>query len=398
MKDLSANLARRKSEHLYRSRLVLDGPQGVEVSLQGKRYLSFCSNDYLGLANHPDVVKALQQGAEKYGVGSGAAHLITGHCAAHHRLEEELAEFVGRPRALLFSTGYMANLGVAGALLKRGSSIFEDKLNHASLIDAGRLCDGKMIRYRHGDIADLHKRMEEHADKDSLIASDGVFSMDGDLAPVADLARIAKQRKAWLWIDDAHGLGVLGKQGRGTLELAGLELHDVPVLMGTLGKAFGTFGAFVAGSEELIETLIQEARTYIYTTAIPAPVAEATRASLRLVLQEAWRRDHLRELIQRFRHGASQLGLPIMDSTTPIQPVVVGDAKLCVAFSEALRGKGVLISPIRPPTVPKDTARLRITLSAAHKPEHVDRLLECLATLFTEPAYSEARQQALAGH
>ncbi len=395
MKDLSANLSRRKSEHLYRSRLVLEGPQGVEVSVDGKRYLSFCSNDYLGLANHPDVIRALQQGADQYGVGSGAAHLVTGHSKVHHALEEELAEFVQRPRALLFSTGYMANLGVASALIGHGSYLYEDRLNHASLVDAGRLCDGKMIRYRHADVGDLEQRLEEHGDHDCFIASDGVFSMDGDLAPAADLAKLAKRRHASLWIDDAHGLGVLGANGRGTLELAGLGIDEVPIFMGTLGKALGTFGAFVAGSEELIETLIQEARTYIYTTAIPAPVAVATRTSLRLVKKESWRRDRLRELIRRFREGASQLGLPVMDSVTPIQPIVVGDSKQCVSISDALRCKGILITAIRPPTVPKDTARLRITLSADHSTEHVDRLLECLETLF--PA-GETGQRAASDH
>ncbi len=391
MKDLAFNLARRKTEHLYRSRLVLEGPQGVEVYMDGHRYLSFCSNDYLGLANNPEVIRALQQGADQYGVGSGAAHLVTGHSKVHHELENELAEFVQRPRALLFSTGYMANLGVAGALIGHGSHLYEDRLNHASLVDAGRLCDGKMIRYRHADVGDLEQRLGEHGDNDCFIASDGVFSMDGDLAPVADLAKLAKLSHASLWIDDAHGLGVLGANGRGTLEVAGLGVDEVPIFMGTLGKALGTFGAFVAGSEDLIETLIQESRTYIYTTAIPAPVAAATRTSLRLAKKESWRRDHLRELIRYFREGASQLGLPVMDSVTPIQPIVVGDSKQCVSVSEALRSKGILITAIRPPTVPKDTARLRVTLSANHSTDHVDRLLECLETLF--PA-GEAGQRA----
>lgn len=382
MKDLSANLARRKAEHLYRRRLLLEGPQGTEVLMDGCRYLSFCSNDYLGLANNPDVIKALQQGADQYGVGSGAAHLVTGHSKVHHELEDELAEFVQRPRALLFSTGYMANLGIAGALIGHGSYLYEDRLNHASLVDAGRLCDGKMIRYRHADVEDLKRRLEGHGADDCFIASDGVFSMDGDLAPTVELSKLAKLRHASLWIDDAHGLGVLGANGRGTLELAGLGIDEVPIFMGTLGKALGTFGAFVAGSEDLIETLIQEARTYVYTTAIPAPVAAATRTSLRLVKKESWRRGHLQELVRRFREGAGQLGLPIMDSITPIQPIVVGDAKRCVSISEALRSKGILITAIRPPTVPKDTARLRITFSANHSTEHVDRLLECLGTIF----------------
>ena len=384
MKVLLSILADRKARHLYRKRLVIDGPQGIEVTVDGRRCLSFCSNDYLGLANHPDVVNALQRGAAKYGVGSGAAHLVTGHCQVHHELEEELAEFTGRPRALLFSTGYMANLGIASALVDRGTHIYEDRLNHASLIDAGRLCDGKMIRYRHADVADLDRRLEESGKRGGLIASDGVFSMDGDVAPLFDLARVAKHREAWLWIDDAHGLGVLGATGRGSVELAGLGMKEVPVLMGTLGKAFGTFGAFVAGSEELIETLIQTARTYIYTTALPPAVAAATRTSLRLVQLEGWRRDHLQQLIRRFRRGAAELDLPVMTTNTPIQPIVIGDSERCVRISEALHRNGILITAIRPPTVPKGTARLRMTLCAEHTEAQVDQLLEQLAALCAE--------------
>ena len=377
--DLHAALEQLKRDNLYRTRRVLDGPQGPEVISDGRRLLSFCSNDYLGLANHPELIHALQRGAERYGVGSGAAHLVSGHSAAHHALEEELAAFVQRPRALLFSTGYMANLGVMAALLGRGAAVFEDRLNHASLIDAGLLSGARLLRYAHADAAALGTRLTQSSAKQKLVASDSVFSMDGDLAPVPELAATSAQHDAWLMIDDAHGLGVLGRNGGGVLEHFGLGMAEVPILMGTLGKAFGSFGAFVAGSDDLIETLIQRARSYIYTTATPPALAEATRAALRLVQSEGWRRERLIELVARFRAGAEQLGLPLTQSTTPIQPLIVGDAARALQLSQALNERGILISAIRPPTVPEGTARLRITLSAAHSEAQIDRLLGALA-------------------
>ncbi len=376
--DLHTALEQLKRENLYRTRRVVEGPQGPEINVDGRCLLSFCSNDYLGLANHPEVIRALQRGAEHYGVGSGAAHLVSGHSAAHHALEEELAAFVQRPRALLFSTGYMANLGVMAALLGRGDSVFEDRLNHASLIDAGLLSGARLLRYVHADAQALEMRLEQSTAKQKLVASDGVFSMDGDLAPLPELAASSARHAAWLMIDDAHGLGVLGRNGGGVLEHFGLGMAEVPILMGTLGKAFGSFGAFVAGSADLIETLIQRARSYIYTTATPPALAEATRAALRLVQSEGWRRERLVELVARFRAGAAQLGLPLAQSATPIQPLIVGDATRAVQLSQALNERGILISAIRPPTVPEGTARLRITLSAGHSEAQVDRLLGAL--------------------
>ncbi len=377
--NLGAALARRRDDHLYRTRRMLEGPQGAEVVIDGQRYLNFCSNDYLGLANHPQVIEALQCGAAQYGVGSGAAHLICGHSTAHHALEDELAAFTQRPRALLFSTGYMANLGVMGALLGRGDTVLQDRLNHASLIDAAQLSGARLQRYLHGDVAALEHKLAAGKIKKTLIASDGVFSMDGDIAPVAQLAALAREHKAALMIDDAHGLGVLGAHGGGTLEQLGLNLDDVPVLMGTLGKAFGTFGAFVAGSEELIETMIQQARSYIYTTALPPALAEATRASLKLVQTEAWRRERLHQLIARFTRNASELKLSFMPSLTPIQPLLIGDSAQALALSEKLFARNIMVSAIRPPTVPQGQARLRITLSCAHSEAQVDRLLEELS-------------------
>ncbi|MDE2088386.1 MAG: 8-amino-7-oxononanoate synthase [Gammaproteobacteria bacterium] len=386
MSTLAAELAQRKAQYLYRQRRVLSSAQGPEVICDGRRCLSFCSNDYLGLANHPEVVRALQQGAADYGAGSGAAHLVSGHSAVHHALEEALAEFTGRPRALLFSTGYMANLGVVPALAHRGDRVFEDRLNHASLLDAGLLSGARLIRYPHADSEALEQRLARNTRGRALIASDGVFSMDGDLAPVPALAQVARRHGAWLLIDDAHGLGVIGPGGRGTLEHYGLAPDDTTLLVGTLGKAFGTFGAFVAGTDDLIETLIQCARTYIYTTAPPPAVARATLTSLSIAQAESWRREHLRTLIARFRAGAAQLGLPLMDSATPIQPLIVGEAGRALALSEALRARGILISAIRPPTVPQGRARLRITFSAAHGEAHVDRLLEALEESFPKAA------------
>ncbi len=341
--------------------------------------LSFCSNDYLGLANHPEVVAALQRGAAHWGVGSGSAHLVNGHSAAHHALEEELADFVGRPRALLFSTGYMANLGVISALAGRGETVFEDRLDHASLLDGALLSRATLRRYPHADAAELAGLADRGQVR--LIATDGVFSMDGDLAPLPALAQVARQTGAWLQVDDAHGIGVLGTEGRGSLDHFGLGPQQAPILMGTLGKALGTFGAFVAGSEELIETLIQRARPYIYTTATPPALAEATRTSLALARREEWRRERLRALIRRFRQGASQLGLPLGDSCTPIQPLLAGSARRALVWARALEDAGLLVTPIRPPTVPEGTARLRITLTASHTDRDLDRLLESLAQL-----------------
>ena len=385
MKDLRHDLDQRKAQQLYRTRRVSGGPQGPLMRVDGEELLAFCSNDYLGLANHPEIVRALKAGADAWGVGSGAAHLVNGHSAAHHALEEELAEFAGYPRALLFSTGYMANLGVIGALVGHGDRVFEDRFNHASLLDAARYSGARLVRYAHNDTEDLRQRLSGSGYSERLIATDGVFSMDGDIAPLAELSETARAAQAWLLVDDAHGIGVLGAHGRGSLEHCGLERGDRPILMGTLGKAFGSFGAFVAGSEELIETLIQQARTYIYTTATPPALAEATRASLRLVRDEAWRREKLRALIARFRAGAAQLGLQLMASETPIQPLLIGESAAAVRISEGLRAQGFLVPAMRPPTVPEGTARLRITFSAMHDETHVDRLLAALDATVNHP-------------
>lgn len=374
---LTAKLDDLAQQGLYRSRRVVSSAQGIKLNIDGKQVVNFCSNDYLGLANHPNVVQAFKTAADEYGVGSGSAHLICGHSAAHHALEEELAAFTGRDRALLFSTGYMANIGVISALVGRGDAVFEDRLNHASLLDGGLLSGARFKRYAHANVADLAVKLDK-ATGNKLIATDGVFSMDGDFSPLDDLAVVAKKHKAWLMVDDAHGLGVLGQHGGGLLEHYGLTQNAVPVLMGTLGKSLGTSGAFVAGSEVLIETLIQKTRSYIYTTALPPAIAEATRASLKIVIAESWRRDKLKQLAECFRLGAEQLGLTLTPSSSAIQPVLIGDSQTAVDISKALFDAGFLVSAIRPPTVPQGSARLRVTFSALHEEQQVDQLLDAL--------------------
>ncbi|UAW97845.1 8-amino-7-oxononanoate synthase [Halopseudomonas nanhaiensis] len=375
--NLSARLAERRDADLYRRRPLLETPQGVNVLVDGQSLLAFCNNDYLGLANHPQVIEAFVQGARQWGVGGGASHLVVGHSTPHHQLEEALAAFTGRPRALLMSSGYMANLGAVTALVGQGDTVLEDRLNHASLLDAGLLSGARFSRYLHNDAASLQSRLGK-AVGDTLVVTDGVFSMDGDLAELPAICAAARQHGAWVMVDDAHGFGCLGEHGGGIVEHFGLNTEDVPVLIGTLGKAFGTAGAFVAGSEELIESLIQFARPYIYTTSQPPAVACATLRSLELLREEVWRRVHLARLIVRFREGVSAIGLELMNSPTPIQPIVVGSSARALALSAALRERGILVTAIRPPTVPRGTARLRVTLCAAHTEADVDRLLETL--------------------
>lgn len=378
MRDLQAGLEERKRAHLYRKPRVIDGATEIRQRVDGRAMLAFCSNDYLGLANHPLVKQAAIAGVECYGVGSGASHLVNGHSSAHQALEQELAEWTGRERALLFSSGYLANLAVAGALVGRKDTVIQDRLNHASLLDSAHLSEAKLLRYQHNDLDSARQQLMQ-AQGERLLMTDGVFSMDGDLADLPALAQLCSEQDAWLMVDDAHGLGVLGNQGGGSLEHFGLSQSQVPILMGTLGKAFGIMGAFVAGSADLIETLIQQARSYIFTTASPPALAEATRASLQLVRTESWRRQYLAELIQEFRAGAERLGLQLLASTTPIQPVLLGTSERALAWSQALEHQGILVPAIRPPTVPQGAARLRITFSAAHQQQDVRLLLDALA-------------------
>ncbi|WP_024329314.1 8-amino-7-oxononanoate synthase [Thioalkalivibrio sp. ALR17-21] len=364
---------------LWRRLRTLDGPQKPEQIIDGQRVVAFCSNDYLGLAADPAVSAAAREALDAYATGAGAAHLINGHTRAHAELEQALARFTGRERALVFSTGYMANLALVQTLVGRHDTVFEDRWNHASLIDAVRLSGARSQRYRHADPEHLRQRLERApANGHRLIVTDGVFSMDGDIAPLPQLAALAREFDAWLMVDDAHGFTVLGETGGGSCQHFGLDAGDVPILMGTLGKGFGTAGAFVAGSEALIETLIQTARPYIYTTAMPAALAAATLASVRIAEAAGDRREHLRALIRRLGAGLDALGLPHPPPDTPIQPVILGDAAHATAIAERLQQAGFLVPAIRPPTVPEGQARLRITLSAAHSEDQVDALLNAL--------------------
>ena len=378
---LQAQLNLRREEHLYRTRLNVASGCSSTLSVEGRSLINFCSNDYLGLAGHPDISLALKQAADIYGTGSGASHLVSGHSVVHQELEEQLAEYTGRPRALLFSTGYMANIGAINALIGRRDLILQDQLNHASLLDGGRLSQADFKRYKHVDMASLEQRLEQSSAERKLIVTDGVFSMDGNLAPLREISSLAKKHSAWLMVDDAHGVGVLGQKGGGLVEQLNMSVEQVPVLVGTLGKSFGTFGAFVAGSEALIETLIQYSRSYIYTTALPPAIAAATIASLKIVREETWRRDKLGHLIARFRSGAEQIGLQLAESNTPIQPVLINDDKKVMEVGKQLRASGFLAGAIRPPTVPVGTGRLRITFSADHSEEQVDQLVAALDSL-----------------
>ena len=387
---LKRDLQLLQQQSLYRQRKITDGPQQVHLHSNGKKMLSFCSNDYLGLANHPDIAKALKKGIDTYGVGSGAAHLVSGHSRAHHELEVALAEYTGRSRALLFSTGYMANLGIVNALMGKGDIVFQDKLNHASLIDAALLSasfsGSQLKRYPHNDLNNLSGQLEKVSllaeQPRKLLMSDAVFSMDGDLAPVSQLSTLCQQHDSWFMLDDAHGFGVLGAHGAGIAEEYSLDQEQLPIYMATLGKAMGVFGAFVAGSDALIETLIQKSRAYIYTTAMPPALAQATLMSLKISKQESWRRDKLKQLITQFRTGAEQLGLTLMASQTAIQPILVGDNETALQMSKILEQQGILVTAIRPPTVPKGTARLRVTLCAEHEEKDVVRLLSVLEEIW----------------
>jgi len=429
--QLQLELDERAAAGLLRQRRTLERPQQPHIVVEGKPYLSFCSNDYLGLANHPRLIAALQEGARQWGAGAGSAHLVNGHFSPHQQLEDELAAFVGKPAALLFSTGYMANLGVIQALTGRGDTVFADKLNHASLNDAMRLSRAHVKRYRHNDLVQLAALLAETHTGRKLVCTDAVFSMDGDAAPLPELLALCEQYDAWLYVDDAHGFGVLGEQGRGSLNPPPAPLfqsgeHDTDVdiskvedgrfvdnssfskvaddgevdnpplkkggrgdlgdfsriiYMATLGKAAGVFGAFVAAEPAVINYLINQAHSYVYTTAAPPALAVAVRESLRLIVEGDARRAHLQCLIAQLKSGLAGLPWALMPSATAIQPLLVGDNQAALALSLALRERGLWVAAIRPPTVPQGTARLRITLSAAHTAHDVTRLIEALHEL-----------------
>ncbi len=378
--DLQNELDERVAQGLLRRRSMLSGPQSPHIVVDGKPYLAFCSNDYLGLACHPQLIAALQQGAQKWGVGAGAAHLVSGHFAPHHELEQQLAAFVGKPAALLFSTGYTANLGTVQALVGKGDTVFADKLNHASLNDAMLLSRAETKRYRHGDMAQLAQLLAQTHSGRKLVITDAVFSMDGDIAPLRELLALCEQYDAWLYVDDAHGFGVLGEQGRGSLAHCGLTSERI-VYMATLGKAAGVSGAFVAAEPAVIDTLVNHAHSYVYTTATPPALSVALSHSLQLIAQGESVREHLRVLIARLRDGLPGLPWQLMPSDTAIQPLLIGDNQQALTLSEGLRARGIWVAAIRPPTVPQGTARLRITLSAVHTAADVDQLIGALHEL-----------------
>jgi 8-amino-7-oxononanoate synthase len=378
---LRGRLAQLAAQHLRRRRRVVSATlAGAGVVVDGQRLVNFCGNDYLGLNAHPALATALARSAAAAGAGSGASHLVSGHGLEHERLEAELAQFTGRERALLFSTGYMANLAAITCLAARDSRLVMDRLCHASLLDAARLSGAKLRRFTHGDPSAAAAALQGAGSAATpLLVTDGVFSMDGDLAPLPQLSQAAAAAAATLIVDDAHGLGVMGATGRGCLEHFGLDSRAVPVLVGTLGKAFGCFGAFIAADADYIEWFLQTARSYIYTTALPPPVAAAARAALAVAATESWRRERVLELTARLRQGCAQAGIALLPSPSPIQPVVLGDSGRAFAVSEQLFAAGFWVAAIRPPTVPKGSARLRITLSAAHSEAQVDALIAALA-------------------
>ena len=379
---LQSRLRQRSEQDMMRYRLTLDSGQNTEVNIGSKDFLNFSSNDYLGLASHPKLTEALQSASQYYGAGSGASHLVVGHSREHHLLEEELADFLGVERALLFSSGFMANYGVLTSLFDRKDLLVQDKLNHASLIDGGRASEAKMLRYAHNDMNSLERQLK-HSVETKMIITDGVFSMDGDIAPVSDILELAKLNKAKLMIDDAHGFGVLGQTGKGTIEHFQLEQSDVDIYMATLGKAVGGYGAFIAGKSVLIESLIQFARSYIYTTAIPPAIAAANRAGLMLIRNEPERREALTDNIQYFKRLATEHNLPLMPSETAIQPLLVKQNDRAIELSQALSERGILVVAIRPPTVPENSARLRITLTANHTKNHIEQLVETIVNLYS---------------
>jgi 8-amino-7-oxononanoate synthase len=380
IEDLRERLHDRKGTSLYRYRSALQSPQGPRILIEGQEYLTFCSNDYLGLANHPQLVAAACEGARLYGVGAGASHLISGHSAAHHALETALAAFTGFPGAVLFSAGYMANAGVISALAGRNDAIFADKLNHASLNEAALLSHARFLRYPHLDMAILERQLAASPARRKLVITDSVFSMDGDIAPVEALLALCQTYDAWLMLDDAHGFGVLGAKGQGIVSHFNINSPRV-IYMATLGKAAGVFGAFVAGQPEIIETLVQHARSYIYTTASPPMLSHALLKSLELIESEGWRRRKLAQLIACLKDELQSLRWKLLSSATPIQPLIIGEADAAVEVSEALRARNILVPAIRPPTIPQGSARLRLSLSASHSVEDVARLGTALKEL-----------------
>ncbi len=376
-KNLKVKLNKLKARNLLRQRKIIGSAQDVRVKIKNKEFINFTSNDYLGLANHHALKAAMIKGVEKYGVGSGASHLICGHQTPHHELELALADFFNTEKALLFSSGFMANLGVIDALCERGTLLLQDKLNHASLLDAGRLARASLKRYLHNDLDSLENLLKKNKAKDILIASDAVFSMDGDLADIKGLSQLSKKYNTNLLLDEAHGFGVLGKNGKGATYSVG-KLAKSPIIMVTLGKALGTYGAAIMGSYDLIEYLIQKSRTYTYTTALPPAIAHASLTALKILKNADDKRAHLHELINRFQKNMQNINVSLLKSNTPIQPILLKENSTALKLADRLYAKSILVQAIRPPTVPKNTARIRITFCVRHTLDDVDKLTEAI--------------------
>ena len=382
--DFSLQLSELAQADQLRTRRIVDGPQDASMLVDGKRVMAYASNDYLGLANHPKVVEAAMRALKRYGLGAAASHMVSGHMRAHHELEEKLAAYIGLPKALLFSSGYAANIGILTALAGRGDTIFADKLNHACLNDGALLSRANFKRYPHCDLVKLDAMLAGTTSAGRrLIVTDAVFSMDGDIAPLPELLKLAEKYDALLVIDDAHGFGVLGYRGKGSLEHFNLK-SDRIVYMATLGKAAGGYGAFVAGAEDIVEWILQSARTYIFTTATPPAIAAAMAASLEVMQEDRERLKHLRMLIDFFGDSLKLQFAKLPYSQTAIQPIMIGDNATTLAFAEHLRDRHMFVPAIRPPTVPQGTSRLRVSITAAHTADDLFDLITALTDLDVE--------------
>jgi|TARA_B100001540_G_scaffold6954_1_gene6175 8-amino-7-oxononanoate synthase len=378
--DINLEIKKRKDSGLFRKRRIVTSPQGAQIDIKGKSFLNFSSNDYLGLANNNKLKLHMVESIKKYGVGSGSSQLMTGHMRPHQLLEKRLSIFFKKEASLIFSSGYHANLAIASTLINKNTVIIQDKLNHASLIDSALLSEGKLVRYRHKDFFHLQKILEKYKKQDLIVMTDGVFSMDGDRAPLREISKICHKYNALLIVDDAHGVGVLGKRGAGLMEELNLE-GEIDLLIGTFGKSIGASGAFIAGNENLIEAFIQKARTYIYTTAMLPALANTIVHAIDLIENSNNLRTHICDLVEHYKKLSKKLELYLSDSNNHIQPIIIGGANETVRVSEALYEKNILVSAIRPPTVPKDTSRLRISITASHTKKDITLLLNTIKNI-----------------
>jgi len=381
---IEAQLAERKAQGLYRQTRTTQGQQGRYIEIDGKRYLNFSSNDYLGLASDPELISAWQKGADLYGVGSGGSLLVTGYNQAHQDLNEQLKSWLGVDALALYSSGYSANQAIIKLLMDKNGLLLQDRLNHASLMEAGSLSPAKMCRFKHNDMAHLETLLNKQQNPNSLIISEGVFSMDGDTAPIAPLINKTDHHNAWLMIDDAHGLGVLGEKGRGSIVDAGRANNEAQIYMATFGKALGVGGAFVAGSQSFIDYLTNFSKPYIYTTGLPPAMAYTIGCAATMAEKQQWRRDKLMQLISDFRQLAARHDIELGESQTAIQPLIIGDSKKAVQIADQLKALGFWVTAIRPPTVPVNTARLRLTITTSHEKQDIENLINAIATILSE--------------